>query len=284
MSDLTRREFLAAGVTAAMIAKVPSLALPPDGIAKVGIQLYSLRSILPANFEGTLAALRKIGYREVELAGLYDRTPAQFRAALDKAGLEAASAHYSLVELRNEWPRVVAEAKALGNQHVVAAWIDEGERKSISDYQRIAAELNKIGEKARGSGLRLAYHNHSYEFVTVDGKLPYDVLLDETQKALVGFELDLYWMVDGGKAPRHYLDKYPGRFPMLHVKDRNASGKMVDVGQGTIDFPNIFANSSHAGFQHYFVENDEPTDPLESARVSFQYMDHVKIPKRGRKG
>ena len=282
MSELTRREFLAAGVSAAMIAKMPSFS--PDGIAKVGIQLYSLRAILPTNLEGTLAELRKIGYREVELAGLYDRTPAQFRAALDKAGLVAASAHYSLTELRSSWPRVIAEAKALGNQHIVAAWIDEGERKAVGDWTRIAAELNKLGERARGSGLQLAYHNHSYEFGKVDGKLPYDILLTETDKSLVGFELDLYWMTEGDQSPRAYFARHPGRFTMLHVKDRTADGKMVDVGKGVIDFPNIFANAGRAGVQHYFVENDEPTDPLESARVSFQYMDHVKIPKRGRKG
>lgn len=282
MSELTRREFLAAGATAAMMAKLPSLS--PDGIARVGIQLYTLRSILPTNFEGALAALRKIGYREVELAGLYGRTPAQFRAALDKADLAAVSAHYSLAELRSSWARVVAEAEALGNRNIVAAWIDEGDRKSLSDWQRIAAELNEMGERARSSGLSLAYHNHGYELAKRDGKVPYDVLLDETEKALVGFELDLFWLVQGGGAPRAYLDRHPGRFPMLHVKDRTASGAMVDVGKGVIDFPSIFSNASHAGVQHYFVENDEPADPLESARVSFQYLDHVKIPKRGRKG
>lgn len=267
-----------------MMAKMPSLAVPPDGIAKVGIQLYTLRTLLPTNFEGTLDALRKIGYREVETAGLYDRTPEQFRAALDKAGLVAASAHYSLSEFRSSWPRIVAEAKALGNQHVVAAWIDEGDRKSLGDWQRIAAELNKLGERARGSGLYLSYHNHSYEFQKVLGKVPYDILLAETDKALVGFELDVFWTTHGGQAPRAYLARHPGRFPMLHVKDRTATGTMVDVGKGEIDFPNIFANARHAGIQHYFVENDEPADPLESARVSFEYMDRVKIPKRGRKG
>jgi sugar phosphate isomerase/epimerase len=283
MSDLTRREFLAAGAGAAAMTRFPSLA-SPDGIANVGIQLYTVRSLLPKDFDGTLVALRKIGYREVELAGLHGRTAAQFRASLDKAGLTAESAHFALTELRTAWPRIVEDSKVLGNRHIVASWIDAGERKTLSDYQRIAAELNTMGERARGAGHSLAYHNHSYEFEKIDGKLPYDILLNETDKALVAFELDLFWMVQGGMAPRAYLDRHPKRFQMLHVKDRTASGEMVDVGKGTIDFPHIFANAQHAGVQHYFVEHDEPASPLESAKVSFAYMDRVKIPKRGRKG
>lgn len=282
MSELTRREFLAAGVSAAMIAKVPSLS--PDGIANVGIQLYTVRDLLSKDFDGTLAELRKIGYREVETAGLAGRTAAQFRESLDRARLTAVAAHYDYSTLRSSWATAVREAKALGTRYIVSAWIDAADRKSLSDYQRIAAELNAMGEKARGSGLQFACHNHDYVFPKIDGKVPYDVLLDETDKSLVGFELDLYWMVARGQSPRAYFARYPGRFPLLHVKDRTASGQMADVGKGAIDFPNIFANAARGGVQHYFVENDEPTDPLESARVSFQYMDHVKIPKRGRKG
>lgn len=283
MIELTRREFLAAGVAAAAIGRIPPVPIP-DGIANVGIQLYTVRSLLPKDLDGTLAALRKIGYREVELAGLHNRTATQFKAALDKADLSAPSAHYTLTELRTAWPRIVGDAKAIGNRYIVAAWIDAGERKSLGDFQRIAAELNTMGERAKSAGLSLAYHNDSYEFEKIEGKLPYDILLNETDKSLVAFELDLFWMVQGGSAPRAYLERYPGRFPMLHVKDRTAGGTMVDVGKGVIDFPHIFANAKHAGVQHYFVEHDEPASPLESARASFAYMDRVKIPKRGRKG
>lgn len=271
----TRREFVHA-LGAAALGGIPAF---PDGIARIGIQLYTVRSLLDKDLDGTLAALRGIGYREVELAGLHGRTPAQFRAALDRAKLVAPSGHFELTALRNEWPRIAAEAVTLGHRYVVAAWIDAGERKTFSDYQRIAAELNKIGERAKDAGFGFAYHNHSYEFERIDGKLPYDVMLDETDKALVAIEMDIFWMVTGGRDPRAYFERYPGRFPMVHVKDRTKDGRMVDVGKGSIDFAKIIANAARGGVQHYYVEHDEPANPLDSARASFTYLDRLKIPK-----
>jgi len=238
----------------------------------IGVQLYTLRTLLAKDFEGTLASLARIGYREVEFAGLYDRSPADIRAVLEREGLMAPAGHYPLEALRDDPNRTLDIATELGHRYVVVAWLAEADRNSADSLRRTAELFNRIGGAAAARDLRFAYHNHDFEFRPVGGEIPFDVLLAETDPGMVWYEMDLFWITKGGKDPLDYFARYPGRFPLVHVKDMAAGEKMVDVGAGAIDWARIFARREQAGIEHYFVEHDEPADPLASVTASYQYL------------
>ncbi len=277
-SPLTRRSFLAIAAAAILAPSPASRADEPDFSAhtrklrRIGIQLYTLREILPHDFDGTLAALARIGYTEVELAGYYGRTPQQFRAALDAHGLKSPSTHIPFERVRDELPKVLDEAAVLGQTYVIAPNIPSADEGSLDGYRRAADVLNAAGDRARKSGIRIGYHNHGTELHPIDGVRPYDVLIERTDPALVALEMDIFWLVQGGGDPLTYFAKHPGRFKMVHVKDMDAAGHMTDVGLGKIDWAAIFRHSGQAGIEHYFVENDEAKDPVADARVSYDYL------------
>ena len=241
--------------------------------AKISVQLYSLRTIFPNDFVGVLEALKMMGYDEVEFAGLHEREPAVVRAVLDDVGLAAPSAHVPIEALEADADAAFAVAKTLGHRYVIVPWLAEPRRQSVADYARFAAVLNRVGQRARAQGLQLAYHNHDFEFQTFGGpRSGYDVLLAETDPAVVAFQMDLFWVVTAGKDPVAIFEQHPGRFPLVHVKDRTADGKMVNVGEGVIDFRRIFAASERAGLRHAVVEHDTPPDPLAFARASIAHL------------
>lgn len=240
---------------------------------RVGVQLYTVRALMERDAAGTLERLAEAGYRNVETAGLHGHTPAAFARMLETAGLRTPSGHYGLDVLRGEErARTIVAAQALGQRYVVVPWLGEDERTSLDDYRRLADELNDLGSAAAEAGLQLAYHNHDFEFEPMDGQVPYDVLLESTDPELVRFELDLYWIVEGGYEPRAYFAAYPGRFPLWHLKDRTASGAMADVGAGTFDFEALLAHADQAGLDYAFVEHDDPAEPLASAQNSIQHL------------
>jgi sugar phosphate isomerase/epimerase len=234
----------------------------------VGIQLYTVRRLMNTDPGGTLAALAQIGYREVELAGLYGRTPADFRKLLDAHGLVAPATHIGLGPVRADLSKVLDDATTLGNHWIIVPSLD-GPDRTPDGARRAAETLNQAGLKAKERGLRMGYHNHEYEFRAIEGKTSFDVLLEQTDPNLVDFELDLFWIRRGGGDALAYFNRYPGRFVALHVKDMAQDGKMVNVGEGAIDFAGIFAHADKAGVKHYFVEHDLPADPINDARVSF---------------
>jgi sugar phosphate isomerase/epimerase len=281
---ISRREFAATLTRAAVGAAIagcgtnrPGGGTPEraDGTAKldrIGIQLYTVRGLMEREPDATLGALAAIGYREVEFAGLYGRSATDFRRMLDNHDLTAPAGHVSIQDIRTALPRLLDDAAALGWKWIVCPWIDQRER-TLPGYRRVAADLNRAGESARTVGVRAAYHNHEFEFARLaDGTVPYDILLDDVDPQLVDMELDLFWIVHAGGDPLAYLERQPGRFPLLHVKDRAPSGEMVDVGGGAIDFRRIFATATTAGARHYFVEHDQPESPLDFARKSFAYL------------
>ena len=151
-------------------------------------------------------------------------------------------------------------------------------RSSLDDYRRLAEELNRIGEKVRAAGMQLGYHNHDFELVRIGGTVPLDVMLERTDPALVALELDLYWATKAGADPLTYFSRYPGRVQLVHVKDSAGAPehRMVDVGQGTIDFATIFARGEPAGIRHAFVEHDDPANPIETLRVSYQHLAQLR--------
>jgi sugar phosphate isomerase/epimerase len=229
---------------------------------------------MAADVRATLAQVADVGYGEVEFAGYFGHTPAEVRAWLDAVGLTAPAAHvpFDVVDGWGDWIEI---AQVLGHHYLVIPWIPQDRRESLDDYRRVAQEFNELGAAAHDAGLQLAYHNHAFEFTTLEGRTPFDVLLEETDPDLVQIELDLFWTVEGGGDPLDYFVRYPGRFPLVHVKDRTAAGEMVDVGQGIIDFPAIFASSKEAGIKHYFVEHDQPEDSLASIRESHAVLNEL---------
>jgi sugar phosphate isomerase/epimerase len=249
-----------------------------ERLGRIGLQLYTVREDLARDLEATLAAVAQIGYQEVELFGPYSagtRTPRELRAALDRAKLVAPSTHVSSGLLYRGWDRHLDAAATLGCRYVVCAGVTTDERRSLRDWHELAGVFNRAGEAARKAGLRFGYHNHDFEFTAIDSRIPYDVLLAETDPALVWLELDLYWIAKAGADPLTYFARWPGRFFAVHVKDMDASPRrgMTDVGAGTIDFARVFARARVAGLRHYFVEHDTPQPPaIESARRSYAYL------------
>jgi len=255
-------------------------ATPPAAVPRrLGVQLYTVRDVLPHDFVGVLEAVRRTGYEEVEFAGYHGRDPRVVRAVLDDLGLAAPAAHVGLDVLRGDLGAQIEAAQALGHRYLVVPWLDEAERPSLDGYRRVAGSLNEVGARLQEAGVQLAYHNHDFEFETFGGERSgYDVLLEETDPALVAMEMDLFWAVNGGQDPVAYFEQYPGRFPLFHVKDRAADGAMADVGAGAIDFARIFARAEQAGLRHAFVEHDDPGDPLGSIRASYAHLARLREP------
>jgi len=243
---------------------------------RIGIQLYSVRTEMERDFPGTLARLAEIGYKEVEFAGYFGRSAADVRAILDRNGLSAPSTHIGFSGTGPDWEKALDFAASVGHAFATVPWIDEKDRKTLADWHRHAADFNKAAERARAHGLRFAYHNHNFEFKPVEGAVPYDLLLRETDPALVSFEMDVYWVTEAGADPKAYLRQHSGRFVMLHLKDSAGPPKheQVDVGKGTIDFASILRLGAEQKnpVEHVFVEHDQPPQPLVFAKNSFDYL------------
>jgi sugar phosphate isomerase/epimerase len=187
---------------------------------------------------------------------------------LERFGLAAPSTHMDARALRDNPQPLVDAAAEIGHDYVTVAWLDPEDRNSLDDYRKWAEVFNRVGEICRSNGLRMAYHNHDFEFAPMQGRVPFDILLEATDPSLVDFELDFFWVVTGGRDILDVIRQAPGRMTMSHIKDFDSAGNMVDVGKGTIDFAAILADPAAAGIQHCFVEHDAPPDPFQSAAFS----------------
>ena len=278
----TRRTFLGAAGAASALALLarglhaawPGTRTGTDGIPRIGLQLYTVRSEMERSVEQTIAAVAGAGYKEVEFAGYFGREPAALRALLDRHGLTAPSAHVGQEALERDWKAQAAMARTMGHRTLIVASSDRARMPSVDDWKAFARRFNDIGRRAAGDGLRFGFHNHSGEFPPIGGTVPYDVLLGETDPALVDFEMDLYWTLKAGADPLTYFARYPGRFTCVHVKDGGPppAFAMRDVGAGTVNWKRIFARHAQAGIEHYFVEHDEPADPIASITASARYL------------
>jgi len=304
MPPMNRRTFIGTSVAATLAAAAkPAWAADTAHLAgrspvahaidRVGLQLYTVRDAMKTDFAGTIAKVAATGYKEVEFAGYFDHSPKDVRAILDKNSLASPSCHVGYDVVEKKWPETLEAAKIVGHSYIICPWIDEKQRVEPGGWKRAADLFNKAGEASKKAGIQFGYHNHSFEFdpaESLGGKLPYDFLLAETDPKLVAMEMDLCWISVAGKDPLAYFEKYPGRFPLVHVKDwvKDASsptayqgamgqsvkfgGRMADVGQGSIDWKNLFAHSEKAGIQHYFVENDYPKSAFDDIKVSYDYL------------
>lgn len=249
-------------------------------LKKIGLQLYTVRNELQNSFEETLRKVAALGINEVEFAGYFGQKPETIKSLLKRFDLASPSAHIDTETLRKILPKAIEDAKTIGHKYLVLGYLPEQERKTLDDYKKLVELLNKAGEECKKAGLQFAYHNHDFEFKTTDGKIPYDLILAETDAEKVKMELDLYWITKAGFDPLLYFEKYPKRFPLVHVKDMDKTFEksFSEVGRGTIDFKQIFAKSKLAGIEHYFIEQDEtPADPFESVKISLKFLRELRF-------
>lgn len=258
----------------------------------IGLQLYTVRDAMQADPAGTLAKVAKVGYNSVEGATytgtekFYGMDARAFAKVLKQNGLIMPSSHYRLGEektngeivkgtILHDWDRAVDDASALGIKYMVCAYLSDVERGDIDHYKKVAEELNKGGERCKKSGIQLCYHNHDFEFKSQGSTLPFDVLLNSTDKNLVKMEMDIYWVSKAGRDPIQLINQHPGRFPLWHVKDMdNTPDKaFTEVGNGTINFKKIFTHADKAGLKYFFVEQDKtPGNPFDSITKSYTYI------------
>lgn len=274
---MDRRTFLGTMTAATVLAgRIAQAASDDRKIEHIGVQLYTVRDAMQKDFERTLAKVAAIGYREVEFAGLFDHTPQQAKAILDRNSLKAVSSHVDYDALETDWDKTLEGARTMGQSFIACPWIDD-QMRTPEGIKKVADTFNRAGEKSKTMGLQFAYHNHDFEYKPLaGGKLLYDTLLDETDPNLVKMEMDLFWTINAGQDPVAYFNRYPGRFPLVHVKDRKKNGEMTDVGSGAINWKRIFAASDKAGIQHYIVEHDEPKSQFDSIQASYTYLKNLR--------
>jgi sugar phosphate isomerase/epimerase len=288
MSNSSRRTFLktSSAVAAAAIVGTRHLEAAPLQLP-IGLQLYSVRNLLPKDFGGTLHQLSEAGYREVEAAGYFNKTSAEFRHAMDQAGLRCVSSHLTLSVLRAQLDQSIEYGHALGLEYIICSSAGGVHRDpaargelTLDDWRYVAGEFNRIGEKVKSAGMTLGVHNHIPEFAVENGVTVYDELLRLTDPTLVYFEMDCGWVTAAGQSPVNYLGKTPERFPLMHVKDmtREAGGKFhsVVLGTGVVEYQPILRAAT--GLKHYFIEQEEfAGDPMTEIREDADYMRKLSV-------
>ncbi len=303
MVRISRRSFLktatASAACAALWNGAPRLLANALGLP-LGLQLYSVRDVLPKDYDGTLHQLAALGYREVEAAGFFGHTPAEVKQSMDRAGLHCVSAHYPLSQLLPKVDETIQFGKDLGLSYIVCASPmlkapshvkDPGSRAAresmtLDDWRWNADQFNHIGEKVNAAGMRFAYHNHTPEFRSENGVVFYDELLRQTDPAKVTFELDCGWAVVAGQKPAELLSRNPTRFSMLHVKDFKMTPTSTpsdhppstEMGHGNIDYRPIFEAAKKADIKHAFVEQEEFDMPqMEALKIDADYMRAITV-------
>ncbi len=250
-----------------------------------GLQLYTLRDVLPANPKEVLTQVASYGYKQIEsyegAKGMFwGMKNTEFKKFMDDLGMTIVSSH---CDINKDFERKAEEASAIGMKYLICPWL--GPQKSLDDFKRHAETFNQRGETCKKHGLRFAYHNHDYSFYPQEGQLPQDVMMQLTDKDLVDYEMDIYWVVAAGQDPITWFNKYPGRFKLSHVKDRKkgapASEKNASVilGTGEINFTEILKTASQKGMSYFIVEQEkyENTTPLDAAKADAAYMKNLKI-------
>ena len=275
---MDKRSFLKNTITAAM--GIGALPLLNRCVFKekpsTGLQLYTLRDLMSVNPRKTLEYVAKVGYKELETAGysegkMYGLDPSEFHAIVTDLGMTMVSGHISFKDLKSDWGRVLQMLEDTGQKYVVLPYLEENER-NLEIYHEVIELLNEKSAELRQLNKVMAYHNHAFEFESIDGVVPMELLLKETDAEVVDFELDIYWAVKAGASVLDLFKKYKNRFSLWHVKDMNLAGNFTEVGNGVIDFQEIFDQSQVAGMQHFFIEQDQSVNPEKSIATSFQNL------------
>jgi len=261
----------------------------PKPVKEVGLQLYSIRDQMNADAKGTIEKVGAMGYKLVETAGygdgkIYGMEPADFKALCDANGLNLYAAHCGQAVPDSAgweanmawWDTCIAAHKAAGVQYIVQPFMDNVGYESLAGVQRYCDYFNAVGEKCNAAGIRFGYHNHSGEFADLEGQTIYDYMLKNTDPAKVMFEMDLYWITEGGKNPVDYFNAYPGRFELWHVKDLRELGG----ADAKMDFKPIFENAEKAGMKKYIVEVEEyNSNPIDGVKQSLEFLQNAEFVK-----
>jgi sugar phosphate isomerase/epimerase len=289
---ITRRDFLgalSATALAASGAKMDALAPSPlrSFPGPYGIQLYSMRRQLQQDVPGTLRLIREVGYTDVETAGFYGLTPDDFKRRLDAAGLKCTGMHSGDDRrFRDRLDEILREAEIFQTEYVITPWVSEKRRSDVEGCRRVADEFNQWGQRIRAAGFRFGFHNHDADFKPIEGTTALDVFIQNTDPAVVDFELDVYFPQKVGLVPAEIFRKYPGRFKLTHLKDvargvptgfepppENSS---TALGQGQIDWPQTLAAALEAGVVYWFVEEESESAP-ENIRESYHFLKSVRF-------
>ena len=271
----TRRDFLKlTGGLAAGAVLLPTLTSAKK-VKNVGIQLYSVRKEMLADPVGTLKALAKIGYKELESArsekgNYYGLQPKEIKKIAGDLGMTVRSGH---VHVDNDFKRSIDSAAEAGQSYLVCSSLPSN-GQTVDNYKKVAEIFTKAAEDCKKSKLIFGYHNHEYEFEKENGQVLYDVLLDNTDPKLVTMELDLGWVIISGNDPLAYFNKYPGRFPLWHLKDMDGAKKeSTEFGKGDVNILDMLRNVDKSGVKHIFVEQEEyASTALESMKYDFEYL------------
>ncbi|MFY0688537.1 MAG: sugar phosphate isomerase/epimerase [Cyclobacteriaceae bacterium] len=240
----------------------------------MGVQAYSVRQALSKDFQGSMKQIADIGYQFIEGYGLgldgklFGMSPVDYKNIVDDLGMKLISTHTTYFTPKDAG-KVIEAAGESGVKYLVIPYLDDALR---DDYYQIAANLNAVGELFKGSGIKFCYHNHAFEFEKMNGEIPLDILIKETDPELVSFEADLYWIKRGGYDPLTYLKQYPGRFSLFHVKDAAKNLKQTTVGAGTLDFESLINAKNELGLEYYFVEDERTKDPFGNISKAFDHM------------
>ena len=273
-----------------MLANMSGLSLldacnNPGKIGDFGIQLYTLRDDMPKDPKGVLKKIAGFGYKQIEsyegAKGMFwGMSNTDFKKYMDDLGMKIVASH---ADINKDFEKKADEAAAIGLKYLICPWL--GPQKSMDDYKKAADNFNKKGEICKSNGIRFAYHNHDYSFKPIDGQLPQDVMMNNTDASLVDFELDMYWVATAGEDIEAWLKKYKNRFRLCHVKDRsktpgtNNSQNSVDLGTGSINWPSVLKTAKENGMKHFIVEQEyyAGTTPLKAVEVNAGYMKSLKI-------
>ena len=245
---------------------------------QIALQLYTLRRLAAVDLPGTLEAVAAAGFRAVELAGLPETGPGELARLLHGAGLRVVAAHESIEGLRADASAVADRLAEVGCSRAIVPWMPENDRRTADDVRRFAADLAGFAVTLGERGIRIGYHNHSFEFAALDGTTVWDVLLGNLPPE-VEIELDVYWAAVGGRDPAAEIRAAAGRVRLLHMKDRADGPEPHDVpaGKGILPFPQIIEAGRAAGVEWYIVEQDEPHEPLADVASALRYLESLAI-------
>lgn len=305
---LTRRLLLQGLIaTGGLVSAVGSGAaiLPDRQAPPMGIQLYTVLSLLEENFSQTLARLAAIGYREVETMGSFGRDPREVRDLLDKNDLRSASQHVAPLDFYGHFrdlvlgrtkyedflrvavaqtatdqverviEKSIPSAKALGQQYIVWPMVWPHQTASRTEMDLLCRAFNKAGAMCKREGLTFAFHNHDDEFRPRQDFVPYDVIVENTDPDTVKLELDLFWITKAGGDPKQYLAEYKDRFRLAHLKDRSKDGGSTSLGSGVLDIKSFIQDGRSAGIDHFYFEGDNLPNSMAAALASYGYLNDI---------
>lgn len=278
---MKRREFLLQSSTLAIgSAVLPSFSISQKEVKNIGVQLYTFRKEMAEDALGTLKQIAAIGIKQIETAKsekghYYGFSPKEMKQACTDLGMTLRSGH---VHVDKDWKKTMDEAAESGQEYLICSSMPTS-GQTVSNYKKVAEIFNKAGEECKSRGIKFGYHNHEYEFESEGGEVLYDVLLNNTDAKVVYMEMDIGWAVVGGKAPLDYFNKYPGRFPLWHLKDMNLAKKhSVEFGKGGVDIMAMLKNQKQAGLKYLFVEQEEyASTPMESMKYNMDYLKRLRI-------